>query len=158
MFERVQVPVSTYDKYINYACLAQLLGISLYLALAWGSIPDQIPGHYNAAGVVDRWGNKGELIILPVVAWFLYLMMLLVERVPGVWNTGVSVTAENKERVYRILKDLLVTIKLVTVMIFTSLTINSTLAQNLPVWWTPTVLALMFGPMAYFIVKLVKAK
>lgn len=28
-------------------------------------LPDRIPAHYNAAGVVDRWGSKYELLIFP---------------------------------------------------------------------------------------------
>ena len=28
-------------------------------------LPDSIPAHYNAAGVVDRWGSKYEILIFP---------------------------------------------------------------------------------------------
>ena len=29
-------------------------------------LPDRIPAHYNAAGAVDRWGSKYEVLIFPV--------------------------------------------------------------------------------------------
>lgn len=51
-----------YDVIVNLICILLLVGILIYLGLNWSSIPDKIPGHYNALGVVDRWGNKGELI------------------------------------------------------------------------------------------------
>ena len=28
-------------------------------------LPDKIPAHYNAAGEVDRWGSKYEMLIFP---------------------------------------------------------------------------------------------
>ncbi|MEG0290835.1 MAG: DUF1648 domain-containing protein [Erysipelotrichaceae bacterium] len=43
-----------------------------YLLLNWSNFPERIPGHYNAAGVVDRWGDKVELLVLPIVA-FVYI-------------------------------------------------------------------------------------
>ena len=30
-------------------------------------LPDSIPAHYNAAGVVDRWGSKYETLIFPAL-------------------------------------------------------------------------------------------
>jgi uncharacterized membrane protein len=106
---------SRYDIFINIVCLTQLIGIVIYFIIMWDSIPDQIPGHYNAAGEITRWGSKGELLILPIISWFLYLMITGVEQFPQIWNTGVRVTEENKEQVYRILKNMLGAIKLALV-------------------------------------------
>jgi hypothetical protein len=109
-------------------------------------------------GVVDRWGNKGELLILPIVGWIMYLGMTALEQFPQVWNTGVTVTAENRESVYLILKNMLVTVKLLVVMNFVYLTIISALGKNLPIWFLPVFLILMFGSIIFFTIKLFRAK
>lgn len=37
----------------------------IYLLYVWNKLPDQVPLHWNAAGEVDRWGDKIELWIIP---------------------------------------------------------------------------------------------
>ncbi len=152
----MKIKISKYDIFVNLTCLALLIGIVVYLVLFWNRIPDKIPGHYNAAGVVDRWGNKGELFVVPIVAWIMYIGLTILERFPQVWNTGVQVTEENKERVYRILKNMISTEKLLMVAVFIFLTINSSFSIGLPIWFLPVFLILMFGSLILFIISLIK--
>ncbi|MBK7009847.1 MAG: DUF1648 domain-containing protein [Saprospiraceae bacterium] len=35
----------------------------IYLALSWGSMPDQVALHFGADGQPDRYGHKSELFI-----------------------------------------------------------------------------------------------
>ncbi|BAL00505.1 hypothetical protein OBV_33060 [Oscillibacter valericigenes Sjm18-20] len=149
---------SRYNIAVNLICLLLLSGIIVCLLLTWKKIPDKIPGHYNAMGVVDRWGNKGELLILPIVGWILYFMMTMIERFPQAWNTGITVTEGNKERIYPIIGNMLGTMKLSLVSVFVFLTINSALAKELPAWFLPAVVILIFGSIVYFIAKLIKAR
>lgn len=49
------------------ACILLIL-LTLILPLAaLPFLPDRIPAHYNAAGVVDRWGSKYEMLIFPLL-------------------------------------------------------------------------------------------
>ena len=107
-----------FDIVINLLCLLILACLVIYLGINWNQFPAKIPGHYNALGEVDRWGSKGELVFLPVLAWLLYLLITALERYPQVWNTGVAVTEQNKERVYRTLKSMIGTLKLWMVVTF----------------------------------------
>ena len=38
----------------------------------WSMVPDEIPMHYNATGVVDNWSDKSSLILL----FFAVLMLM----------------------------------------------------------------------------------
>jgi uncharacterized membrane protein len=140
---------------VSFCILAAMFA---YLAVRWGDVPDKIPGHYNAMGQVDRIGSKGELLLLPILGWLMYLGMTAVGHFPQIWNTGVTVTQENKERVYRILKSMLSTLKLIVAMVFVYITINSSLAIALPVWFLPIFLIIMFGSVIFFVVKLTREK
>lgn len=148
---------SKFNRIMDALCLILLAGVILYLIIAWNSIPDRIPGHYNAAGEVDRIGSKKELIITPIVGWIIFIGVSLIERFPQVWNTGVTVTEENRERVYRAIWNMLSTLKLIMVLDFAFLTINSSLSKPLPVWFTPVFLILVFGALIFYIVKVIKA-
>ncbi|WP_066714598.1 DUF1648 domain-containing protein [Clostridium sp. Marseille-P299] len=147
-----------YEILVEIICLILLIGVLIYLFLNWNSIPDKIPGHYNATGEIDRIGSKKELLVLPIVSWLMYLGMTVLEKFPQVWNTGVTVTEENKERVYRVLKNMLSTMKLIMVAVFVYLTINSSQAKSLPVLFLPVFLTLMFGSIIFFIIKLVRIR
>lgn len=149
---------STYDVAVNLICLILLLGTVVYFVVNWGEFPDKVSGHYNAMGEVDRWGNKEELLITLIIAWIMYLGMTAIEHFPQVWNTGVRVTEENKKRVYSILKNMIVTLKLTVVVIFVFLTVNSASASQLPLWFLPVFLILIFGSIIFFGIKLSRAK
>lgn len=158
MFFKLKIRNSKYDIMVEIVCLILLIGVLIYLFLNWNSIPEKIPGHYNAMGEVDRMGSKKELLVLPIISWLMYLGMTVLERFPQIWNTGVTVTEENKERVYRVLKNMLSTIKLIVVAVFVYLTINSSQAISLSIWFLPVFITLMFGSIIFFIIKLVRVK
>jgi uncharacterized membrane protein len=131
-----------------------LVGVVVYLILAWSRIPDQIPAHYNAVGEVNRWGSKSALIVPPIISWVLYGFITLVERYPQVWNTGVTVTEQNRTRVYRILKNLIAVIKMLMLLVFASMTVLSSLTLRLPIWYLGVFLLAVFGSIAFFIAQL----
>ena len=114
--------------------------------------------HYNGAGEIDRWGGKGEIIFIEVMMWILYLGIGVVEKYPQIWNTGVEVTAKNKEKVYRTLKYMLKTLKFLTALIFAYLIVNSLQSAPLPGWFTPAVMILVFGDMAFWLLRLFRIK
>lgn len=146
------------DKLMNRMSLLVLLGTALFLALYWWHIPQEVPMHFNAAGQIDRWGSKAELLILPVIAWLLYLLMTVVEQFPGAWNTGVKVTEENRERVYALLGHMLSTLKFLIMVMFAWITLWCALAKPLPVWFLPVVLGAVFGDMIYWLVRVFRAR
>lgn len=44
-------------------------------------LPDTIPGHYNLAGVVDRYGSKYESLILPILTIVMGISVKVIIRV-----------------------------------------------------------------------------
>lgn len=147
------------DTIAEVFCMILLIVTTSYTIYMYIQLPEKIPIHYNAAGVIDRYGNKLEIFILLIVTWVMYIGLSLVTRVPQFWNTGVSVTAENKDRVYRILKNMLKIIKMEIIVIFCYLIYNTTTLYNLPKWFVPVFLVLLFSTMLIsFIVLIKKAK
>lgn len=147
------------DTIAEVFCMILLIVTTLYTIYMYIQLPEKIPIHYNAAGVIDRYGNKLEIFILLIVTWVMYIGLSLVTRVPQFWNTGVSVTAENKDRVYRILKNMLKIIKMEIIVIFCYLIYNTTTLYNLPKWFVLVFLVLLFSTMLIsFIVLIKKAK
>ncbi len=138
--------------------LILLIGTIVYLIVMWKSIPDTIPAHYNAAGEVNRWGDKSELIFLPIIGGMLYFLITLIQQYPAAWNTGITVTEQNRERVYQILGNLIGTTKLMMLAVFSGITVLSSLGRSLPIWYLGVFLLLLFGSIAFFLVQLSKEK
>ena len=158
MVKKTNLPSTRYHRAVNLLCIAAMAAVFLYLIINWDHIPDQIPGHYNGAGEIDRWGNKSELWFTPILSVLMYLGISLCERTPGIWNTGVEVTRENKVRIFRIIKNMIVTMKLVMVLTFVFLSFYSALSNPLPAWFLPADMILVFGPMAFFLIQLYRKR
>ena len=142
------------DTVMEYICRILLIGTLIYLIVRWNAIPDQIPTHYNAAGEIDSWGGKGMVWLLVVISWGLYLGITFVGRFPELWNTGVKITKTNKEKVYRLIKYLIGTSKLILISVFTLLIVFSTLAKPLPLWFAGIYLTILIADMAFWLVRI----
>lgn len=146
----MKVKTTIADIVLESLTLFMMAGSAVYLFVIWSSVPDKLPMHYNFAGEIDRWGGKGELFILILFNWILYLVATGVEKVPQIWNTGVKVTEENQYRIYRTLKYMIKTLKLIIVFIFTFLILTTVAQRNLPGWFTLVSLVLVFGDLAFW--------
>lgn len=146
----MKVKTTIADIVLESLTLFMMVGSAVYLFVIWSSVPDKLPMHYNFAGEIDRWGGKGELFILILFNWILYLVATGVEKVPQIWNTGVKVTEENQYRIYRTLKYMIKTLKLIIVFIFTFLILTTVAQRNLPGWFTFVSLVLVFGDLAFW--------
>lgn len=155
----MKVKRNSYDIFSEIVSVLCIVGVILYLILTWDKIPNEIPGHYNGAGEIDKITNKNSLIVLQVVTIIMYLFLSIIERIPQIWNTGgVKITEENKELIYRTIKNLSVFVKMNIVLAFSYLTINSSKGRNLPMTFTPIFLIAIFGTIIYFTIKLLRIK
>ncbi|WP_395016205.1 DUF1648 domain-containing protein [Robinsoniella peoriensis] len=152
----MKIKNSKFDIAINMLCLIMIIGTAIYLIVNWTNIPENVPMHHNFSGEVDRFGNKSEMIILPILTVIMFSFMSVVEHFPQLWNTGSKVTDKNKEYVYRILKNMITTLKLIVVCVFTYLTMQTALVIELPSLFLPAFILILFGDMLFWILKLVK--
>ncbi|WP_114556562.1 DUF1648 domain-containing protein [Bacillus sp. PF5] len=94
------------------------LGSIIFLIIIWGKLPEEVPGHYNAAGVVDRWGLKSELLILPIIGVFILLLMQTLEKFPEVHKYPQRFNELNANQFYLNSRKLINQLKNVCLAIF----------------------------------------
>ena len=136
-----------------------LLGMIVFVAFKWNNLPSQIPAHYNAQGAVDRWGGKNQILFLPVVSVFLYVLLSVVSFFPKSWNMPTKVTEENKTAVYNCMKTMIITMKAELVGVFFYITYQMANKATLAVWFLPAFLVVLIGTIILFTVRTVeKAK
>lgn len=152
----MKIKTTAADVIMEIAGLVLMIGVSAGILIYWPSVPDKIPMHYNFAGEIDRWGGKGELLFLLAIAWGIWLLITVTEVFPKFWNTGVKVTEENKEHVYRTLKYMIKSMKLIIVFIFTYLILYTLTGKNQPGYFLLVSMGLLFGDMAFWLRRLNK--
>lgn len=147
---------TTFSKITNLISLLSFVGIVLYVIITWKNIPDMIPGHYNIAGEIDKYSSKNSIWILIVVQILLFTMMSVLERFPNIWNIGVQITEENRERVYTNLRNMQTYLKMMIMIYFSYMTFQSIGGGNLHSMSVFVFLVLVFGGMAIFLIKIFK--
>lgn len=142
--------------YTRLQKLLEVVGIILlvlfigFIVISWGKLPDKIPGHYNAAGTVDRWGEKWEIIILPIITIILYGGLSLILLFPQVWNVPQAKTESSKYLVYSTLKTMLILMKVEVTANFFFLSYFSVKGKNLPALYTPIFMIIILGTVIYY--------
>lgn len=139
------------------------IGAIIFLVISWGSIPDLVPGHYNASGDVDRWGSKFELLILPIVGLLLWLFMNVLEKFPHVHNYPDRLNENNVEAFYLNSRKLLNSVKNVCLLTFSYILVQSIRvalgnAESLGLWFLPVMLIVLSAIMIRGIIKAAKIK
>lgn len=143
---------------LELLCLIVAVFFIIFFFFKWGTISGPIPIHFDAAGQANAWGDKSSLLFELLAAFGLYLLLSVVELFSKAWNMPVKVTEENRGRLINIALYMLIIIKLIVLLLFFAIIFFSMQAAPLPVWLIPVYLIILFGTMALFIVKLVRAR
>lgn len=149
---------SKYDIFTAIFCIFALIFTLIVLFIYYPSLPEAIPVHFDFQGEIDRMGSKNSIFITYLIGVILYVFLVIISKVPQIWNTGVEVTDENKEKIYRTLKDFLNTIQIFVVLVFSYLSLHTITLENLPVIFIILFFLLMIGIIIYFVYKLHKVK
>ena len=150
----MKVEHDLFTRVLSLLSLFLIIGTTIALIVLWKRIPEEIPMHYNALGEIDRYDHKSGLIMIQFFSWLSYGSVVLAERIPQLWNTGVSVTNENQDAVYRTVKHLIVVTKFLVVLTFSWINLMAMISHPLGSWFMPVDLKLIFGSFIWSIVKL----
>lgn len=53
-----------------------------YLIYIWPSLPQRVPMHWNGSGEIDRWGDKSETLIIPILmSAVVYIVFLMAPKI-----------------------------------------------------------------------------
>lgn len=154
----MKIKKSVLDYVTDVLCVLLLVGITLFLLFIWERIPVTLPMHQDLFGNIDRYGSKAELYSILAIDWIMYAGITVLTAFPSAWNTGVTVTKANEEKVYRTLKNMISLLKLLVVFNFTYMIFVMCMNLVMPVWYLPMFLIAVFGTIIVSIIKLIKIK
>ncbi|KGR74680.1 DUF1648 domain-containing protein [Ureibacillus sinduriensis] len=135
----------------------------IFLIINWHRIPDHVPIHFKASGEADRFGSKVELVVLPIIGLFIFVLMSLLEKAPHMHNYPVRINESNVERFYLHSRKLLNIVKNVCLWMFSYLIIQIgrvSLGElhSLSIGFVPVFLFILFGTIGIGLYKQTKIK
>ena len=135
-------PTTLWQRILGILSPVVLLGSIVFILIRFPSLPAQIPMHYNAAGEIDGYGSRLTLLLMPAIGLVLDGSIVLAERFPKSWNTGVKITLYNRVRVYRLVRDLLAELRLCMAIFFAGFAVYQSL---LPEHFNGNVMGVLIG-------------
>ena len=85
-------------------------------------LPEKIAVHFDHLGQPNGWGSSGSLLVMPLMALFIYVVMtgagVVVARNPELISCPVPITDENRDRIQALTQRLLLWIKTEIVCLF----------------------------------------
>lgn len=148
--DKIILPDTKYHKIVKWLCISIQAGVFLYLVSIWNQLPDKVPMHYNGAGEADSYGARWTIWITPVSMILMYQFLCFVERHPHWWNTSVTITKNNRDKIYLLMKHMIVSLKLVIIFIFGYISVAGVCEEKLGSWFLPVSLLITFGTIVVF--------
>lgn len=146
-----QDKLHVYKKLHRVSLLIGVLTILLPIVF-WSKIPNEIPMHYNAAGVVDNWSDKTSLILLFfVIALLMGVMSIAVYLVKSTMDSKYSKESEKSEM--EVAYPMVVLMSLVVQIMFAYITFCSAACRPLGTFFLPFFVTAVFVPLVYMIYK-----
>ena len=159
----IHIDKTTSEKIWDAVGYTFYIGTIVYLLSVWNDLPNQVPAHYNVIGMVDRWGSKWELFILPGTGLFIILFMHLAWKYPHLHNYPKRLNDSNRKAFYRQSRQLINQLKNISLIIFSLIlitTINGALGNTagLSPWFIVMIILGMFMPIIYYLLKVRQIK
>ncbi len=135
-----------------------LVAFWAFVLVNYANLPDTIPTHFDYAGKADGFDDKESVFELLLVATVIFIGMTILGKFPHIFNYPTEITEENALKQYTNATRLLRYIKLIILVVFGVITLQSVRVANGQIndigsWLLPGTLGLIFIPVFYFLIK-----
>ncbi|SFV30853.1 DUF1648 domain-containing protein [Thermoflavifilum thermophilum] len=159
----IQLKLRMADKVLEIAGWILLIALWWMVIAHYHRLPETIPVHFDAMGHANKLGKKWMIWTIPSVTTVLFIGLTVLNQYPHLFNYPTRITDENAYTQYTLATRLIRYLKTILVFIFGLMEyqlIKSAegKAAGLGEWFMPVSLLLIFVPLGYYLVKLVKSK
>jgi len=145
------------DSILDYTSLVIILFIWGFTSINYKYLPDIIPTHFNSNGVVDDYGSKNTIWILPVIVTAVFILFAVINKFPHQFNYMVKITPNNAEKQYRLATRMMRVLQFNISILFTCIivkVVRLSVDKNLRLeWWLiPLLLLSIIIPTMYMVI------
>jgi uncharacterized membrane protein len=155
---KIHLKLTTVDRAFELIGWLSIMAIWILTITNYNNLPDTIPIHFNGAGQADGFGEKVNILTLPLIATILFVGLTILNGFPHFFNYPIGITKENARRQYTNATRLIRYLKLTVVFIFGLIAFQTIQHANgktdgLGAWLLPLTLGLIFIPLLFFVTK-----
>lgn len=155
---RIKIALRPFDRTVEALSWFSLALLWLLILFNYEQLPLTIASHFNAAGVVDGYGDKKEIFTLPILGTFIFVLLTVLNQYPHLFNYPTTITPQNALAQYtnatKMLRYLKFAIGIIFLLITTvTIKVAAGKAEGLGTWFLPLSLGLLFIGIAFFIIK-----
>ena len=119
----------------------------------------EVPTHFDFTGAVDRTGKASDLIALPLMALFIFVILSVAERFPKMINAPKKLSESGKEYLmangWKVMREMkLCAMALMLYLSYWMFAIASGKATEMPIWGFTLFIAAMIAVTVRFYYKL----
>lgn len=98
---QIKVPLEAFDVITELITAVVIIMLFVFTFVEYSEITETIPLHFDASGTPDRYGDKSNLFLLPIIGLALTTLMYILSKYPHLHNYMVNITEENALKNYR---------------------------------------------------------
>lgn len=147
----MKTETSTFQRIMELIGITIILVLIFHVITSYTSLPDKIPGHFNAQGEITRYGSKAEILIMPIFGILMYIGLTLIQINPKVWSVSSREDVETK--VYHNLKSMIISLKVQLIGFFLYIAYNQIKGTNLSIDATIIFISIVLMTLAFFITR-----
>lgn len=160
---KLKLPLTTAEKIFEIISMSIIWGTCFILFLNYLNLPDRIPTHFGASGQPDAWSGKTSLFALPIIMVVLYIGLTILGRFPHTYNYLCKITKENAPFQYLNTRMFIGLLKSEIILAFAyiewaTIQVAGGKAYGLGIGFLPVFLIIIFGTLAFFIIRMVRGK
>jgi uncharacterized membrane protein len=160
---KIELQLNQTDKILEIIGWIAVFGIWVLTVANYLELPEIIPTHYNEAGEADGFGNKSNILALPIISTLLFIGLTILNKRPHVFNYPSEITKENALFQYTNATRMIRFLKIIVMIIFGWIVFKTIQNVNrnedgLGTWFLPLTMAIIFIPIIYFMMNTSKKK
>jgi uncharacterized membrane protein len=122
---KIKVALTSIDKLFNITALVLLIIHIVFLIVSYQELPKIIPTHFGINGKPDDYGNKGTILILPIIAAVIFILFTVLTKYPHIHNYPINITEKNAKYFYSMSNRLLRFMNVIINSLFLYITFGS---------------------------------
>lgn len=147
----MKTETSTFQRIMELIGITIILVLIFHVITSYTSLPDKIPGHFNAQGEITRYGSKAEILIMPIFGILMYIGLTLIQINPKIWS--VSSREDVEIKVYHNLKSMIISLKVQLIGYFLYIAYNQIKGTNLSFDSTIIFISIVLMTLVFFITR-----
>ena len=160
---KIELQLNQTDKILELIGWIAVFGIWVLTVANYLELPEIIPTHYNEAGEADGFGNKSNILALPITSTLLFIGLTILNKRPNVFNYPSEITKENALYQYTNASRMIRFLKFIIMVIFGLIVFKTIQNANgntdgLGTWFLPLTMGMIFIPIIYFLINTNKKK